>query len=257
MAEQKGHKMGYWVTRSLGMAAGLLLVLALLAYTLDLVFLPPPSGHSSDWAPHWRAYSALWNFAEQVGRSGLREGLFPSVIRRFDDDGLPAFLPWVVLGLCMGILTLVSLFFVNVLGAEPARRQEAHSREPALGPVEPPHHDARKTVQEAPLPAPPASIRVAPASLGGVFARGLEQKLYDSEKALALATQSLEDLRRAAVNLVLDPTAAQVNQDLKEVHDALDELEMAFEQLRGQQHALMANLAQFTGHSATRESQTN
>ncbi|MGA1253704.1 MAG: hypothetical protein ACO3WN_07740 [Burkholderiaceae bacterium] len=256
MAEEKGHMLGYWVTRSLGMAAGLLLVFAALAYALDLVFLPPPSGNSSDWAPHWRAYSALWDFAEQVGRSGLREGLFPSVIRRFDDDGLPAFLPWVVLGLCLGILTLVSLFLANVLGSAPATPQEAHGREPALGPVAPPRHQERRIAQEAPLPAPPASIRVAPAVGGSTFARGLEQKLYDSEKALALATQSLEDLRRAAVNLVLDPTVAEVNEDLKEVHDALDALEMAFEQLRGQQHALMANLGQLTGYSATRESQT-
>lgn len=241
--------MGFWVTRSLGMAAGLLLLLAALAYALDLVFLPPTAGQSSDWAPHWRAYSALWNFAEQVGRSGLREGLFPSVIRQFDDDGMPAFLPWVVLGLCMGILTLASLFLVNVMGGEPAARQEAHSREPALGPVAPEHVEPR-AAPAAPLPAPPASIRVAPTTGGSTFARGLEQKLYDSEKALALATQSLEDLRRAAVNLVLDPTVAQVNQDLKEVHDALDELEMAFEQLRGQQHALMANLVQSKEQSA-------
>lgn len=242
--------MGFWVTRSLGMAAGLLLVLAALAYALDLVFLPPKFAHSSDWAPHWRAYSVLWNFAEQVGRSGLREGLFPSVIRQFRGDGLPAFLPWVVLGLSMGILTLVSLFLVNVMGGESsATAQEDHSREPALGPVEPPPDTGRIT-QEAPLPAPPASIRVAPAIGGVAFARGLEQKLYDSEQALALATRSLEDLRRAAVNLVLDPTVAQVNQDLKEVHDALDELEMAFEQLRGQQHALMASLAQSKGQPA-------
>ena len=238
--------MGFWVTRSLGMAAGLLLLLAVLAYALDLVFLPPTSGQASDWAPHWRAYSALWNFAEQVGRSGLREGLFPSAIRRFDDDGMPAFLPWVVLGLCMGILTLGSLFLVNALGGEPATPQEAHSREPALGPVEPPL-DKGRIAQEAPLPTPPVSIRVAPAAGGGAFSRGLEQRLYDSEQALALATQSLEDLRRAAVNLVLDPTVAQVNQDLKEVHDALDELEMAFDRLRGQQHALMASLAQSQG----------
>lgn len=238
--------MGFWVTRSLGMAAGLLLLFAALAYALDLVFLPPTPGQSSDWAPHWRAYSALWNFAEQVGRSGLREGFFPSVIRRFDDDGMPAFLPWVVLGLCMGILTLVSLFLVNVMGGEPAMPQEAHSREPALGPVEPPPDQGRIT-REPPLPFPPVSIRVAPATGSGTFTRGLEQKLYDSEQALALATQSLEDLRRAAVNLVLDPTVAQVNQDLKEVHDALDELEMAFDKLRGQQHALMASLAQSQG----------
>lgn len=239
--------MGFWMTRSLAMAAGLLLVAGALAYALDLVFVPPSQEHVSNWAPHWRAYTMLWDLAEQVGRSGLREGMFPATIRAFDDDGLPAFLPWVVLGLAMAVLTLVSIFLMAIFGKSQPEPTESHTREPALGAVAPELDTAAEAAQEPPLPTPPASIRAAPVASASVLARSLEQNLYGSEQALALAAQCVEDLRRAAVNLVLDPTVAQANQDLKEVHDALDELEMAFEQLRGQQHALMADLVQLNG----------
>jgi hypothetical protein len=86
----------------------------------------------------------------------------------------------------------------------------------------------------------------------GEFARRFEASLYESEQALGAAMNSLEDVRRASLNLVLDPSVAQANQDLQEIHDALDELEIAFEQLRGQQHALMADLVQLDGQPAAR-----
>jgi hypothetical protein len=240
------------MTRFLAMAAGVLLVAGALAYALDLVFLPPSQEHASNWAPHWRAYTVLWNFAEHVGRSGLREGVFPATIRAFDDKGLPAFLPWVVLGLGMAILTLVSIFLLAIFGKGRQLSQEPHTREPALGDAAAEFDTVSQDLEAAPLPTPPVSIRAAPSraipvASASVVARSLEQNLYGSEQALALAAQCVEDLRRAAVNLVLDPTVAQANQDLKDVHDALDELEMAFEQLRGQQHALMADLVQLNG----------
>lgn len=245
--------MGFWMTRFLAMAAGVLLAAGALAYALDLVFLPPSQEIASNWAPHWRAYTVLWNLAEQVGRSGLREGLFPQTIRAFDDEGLPAFLPWVVLGLGVAILTLVSVFLLAIFGKRRPVPQEPHTREPALGAAASAFDTDSQAAEAAPLPAPPVSIRAEPipaappVASASVVARSLEQNLYGSEQALALATQCVEDLRRAAVNLVLDPTVAQANQDLKDVHDALDELEMALEQLRGQQHALMADLVQLNG----------
>lgn len=272
--------MVYWVTRSLGFAAGLVMLAAFLAYAFDLVFVPPSADVSSAWAPHWRAYAVIWNLAEQIGRSGLSEGLFPSAIRTFDDDGLPAFVPWAALGLTLAVLAVFSLLVLMVVGprsSELRRGAQDPSIAGASGAAGPNQEgDGALDGEPGLLPIPPTSIRAAPplireqplptaavssekgsgagpvSSASGSLARQIEAHLYDAEQALATAMGCLEDVRRASLNLVLDPTVAQANQDLKEVHDALDELEMAFEQLRGQQHLLMADLVQRDGQPPAR-----
>lgn len=274
--------MVYWMTRSLGFAAGLVMLAAFLSYALDLVFVPPSADFSSAWAPHWRAYAAFWNLAEQIGRSGLSEGLFPSVIRTFDNDGLPAFVPWAALGITLAVLAVLSLLVLLVVGPRPSQLHASGQKDSLEG-----TSGSAKSGLDGDdvlegegglLPIPPTSIRAAPplirerpesapvatssaeatpgspavGSAPAALARQIESHLYESEQALATAMGCLEDVRRASLNLVLDPAVAQANQDLKEIHDALDELEMAFEQLRGQQHLLMADLVQRDGQSPAR-----
>ena len=284
--------MHYWMARSLGLAAALVILVALVAYALDLVFVPPSAELSSAWAPHWRAYVALWDIAEQVGRSGLTEGVFPSTIRTFDKDGLPAFLPWIIIGLALGALAMLALVVMLLTG-----RRYPNGQNPVDAIASSPEDEQDDSGLDAGrLPIPPTSIRAAPGLIrepslpidghkdghrvtrpsarvfseekllytprsegapwpdeGARVAVGrIESGLYASEQALTVALNSLEDVRRAALNLVLDPAVAQANQDLKEVHDALDDLEMAFEHLRGQQHALMAELVQLDGQAAPR-----
>lgn len=264
--------MHYWLARSFGVAAALLIMVAVLAYAFDLVFVPPAADAAAWQAPHWRAYAWAWQWAEQVGRTGLSQGFFPSTIRQFDDSGLPAYLPWVALAGGAAALAVLSMLLMMFWGGRtPAANDTA--REPSLAAGDASLEDA--SLSGAPLPIPPTSIRAAPSlirepvpatapssvpaapspvvvrpglPLGPTdFSRRLEASLYESEQALGAAMTSLEDVRRASLNLVLDPAVAQTNQDLQEIHDALDELEIAFEQLRGQQHALMADLVQLDG----------
>ena len=274
--------MHYWLARSFGVAAALLIVAAGLAYAFDLVFVPPAAEAAAWQAPHWRAYAWAWQWAEQVGRSGLSQGFFPSTIRQFDDSGLPAYLPWVAMAAGAAALAVLSMLVMMFFGGRMAAGNET-PREPSLAAGESSLED--ESLSGAPLPIPPTSIRAAPSLIrepsaakalaptpapasvpappgvaarpslpvgSGEFARRLEASLYESEQALGAAMTSLEDVRRASLNLVLDPAVAQANQDLQEVHDALDELEIAFEQLRGQQHALMADLVQLDGQPAAR-----
>ena len=269
--------MHYWLARSFGVTAALLIMVAVLAYAFDLVFVPPAADAAAWQAPHWRAYAWAWQWAEQVGRTGLIQGFFPSTIRQFDDSGLPAYLPWVALAGGAAALAVLSMLLMMFLGGRtPAANDTA--REPSLAAGDASLEDA--SLSGAPLPIPPTSIRAAPSlirepvpatapssvpaapspvvvrpglPLGSTdFSRRLEASLYESEQALGAAMTSLEDVRRASLNLVLDPAVAQTNQDLQEIHDALDELEIAFEQLRGQQHALMADLVQLDGQPAAR-----
>jgi hypothetical protein len=276
--------MHYWLARSFGVTAALLIVAAVLAYAFDLVFVPPAAEAAAWQAPHWRAYAWAWQWAEQLGRTGLSQGFFPSTIRQFDDSGLPAYLPWAALAAGAAALAVLSMLVMMFLGGRMAGSHDS-PREPSLAADDGSLEDV--ALSGAPLPIPPTSIRAAPSLIrepsvarasapapapasapaptppsvagrpglpmgSGEFARRLEASLYESEQALGAAMTSLEDVRRASLNLVLDPAVAQANQDLQEIHDALDELEIAFEQLRGQQHALMADLVQLDGQPAAR-----
>jgi hypothetical protein len=289
--------MHYWMARSFGIAAALLIVAAAFAYAFDLVFVPPAVDAAAWQAPHWRAYAWAWQWAEQLGKAGLSEGIFPSTIRQFDRSGLPAYLPWITLGVAAAALAVVSMLVMMFMGGRTGRQNVDSQREPLLNGREDGLDEGVSAA--APLPVAPTSIRTAPSLIregaptegpgtaisaispaaGGdrghaavlprvptpsedlgtkpamastEFARRLESSLYDAEQALGAAMTSLEDVRRASLNLVLDPSVAQANQDLQEIHDALDELEIAFEQLRGQQHALMADLVQLDGQPAAR-----
>jgi len=280
--------MHYWLARSFGVAAALLILAAVLAYAFDLVFVPPAAEAAAWQAPHWRAYAWAWQWAEQLGRTGLSQGFFPSTIRQFDDSGLPAYLPWVALAAAAAALAVLSMLLMMFLGGRMTAGNDT-PREPSLAAGDASLED--DALSGAPLPIPPTSIRAAPSLIrepavaknagpaptstptssptstsapasvavrpglplgAGEFARRLEASLYESEQALGAAMTSLEDVRRASLNLVLDPAVAQANQDLQEIHDALDELEIAFEQLRGQQHALMADLVQLDGQPPAR-----
>lgn len=270
--------MHYWLARSFGVAAALLIVVAGLAYAFDLVFIPPATETAAWQAPHWRFYAWAWQWAEQLGRIGLSQGFFPPAIRQFDDSGLPAYLPWVALAAGAAAFAVISMLLMMFLGGKTVAGRDT-PREPSLAAGE--SVPEEESLSGAPLPIPPTSIRAAPSLIrepssaapsrpaaavastsvavrpglpvaSGDFARRLEASLYESEQALGAAMTSLEDVRRASLNLVLDSAVAQANQDLQEIHDALDELEIAFEQLRGQQHALMADLVQLDGQPAAR-----
>ena len=260
----------YWMARSLGVATALVVVAGLLAYAFDLVFVPPSDSASSWQAPHWQIYKSLWEFAEYLGRLGLRQGIFPSVIRQFDDQGLPAYLPWIAIGLVLGVLSLLSLLFLVFSSAKPSETSVPPHLEPtANSPMPRPPSSilsdpvivAEPLIQAAASHHPQAesssqpyletvqktsAVRVQPSD----SALRMESNLYESEQALETAIACLEEMRRASLNLVLDPAVAKANQDLRSIHQALDELEISIEQLRGHQHALMADLVKLHGQPA-------
>jgi hypothetical protein len=243
----------------------LAVLFAVIASTAQLWFLPPSQVSAAWTPPHLLVYDYLWNAARAVARWGLSQGFFPEEIRQFKSQGVPAFLPWLVVSAGMlalaALVGLVSLFFPAV------GRVPSHDAEPTLAAVggtsqantadETMQAPGQQSVSPQPAALPPDSslsarpsqpikpaesvTPVAAEQVYQAFGKLVEESLLYSEAQLSHAQESVERLRRALVNVYLD-AGSTATEDMQDLRSSIEELEITLETLKGEQHRVMAAL---------------
>jgi hypothetical protein len=238
---------------------------AVIAATAQLWFLPPSEVNAAWTPPHLLAYDYLWNAARALARWGLSQGFFPEEIHQFKSQGVPAFLPWLVVSAGMlalaALVGLISLFFPAV------GRAPSHDAEPTLAAVSgasqantadearkapgqqqvsshPPSPTPDSSLSAKPLESPGPAEPVAPLAADQVhqaFGKLVEESLLYSEAQLSHAQESVERLRRALVNVYLD-AGSTATEDMQDLRSSIEELEITLETLKGEQHRVMAAL---------------
>lgn len=243
----------------------LAVLFAVIASTAQLWFLPPSQVGAAWTPPHLLAYDYLWNAARALARWGLSQGFFPEEIRQFKSQGVPAFLPWLVVSAGMlalaALVGLVSLFFPAV------GRVPSHDAEPTLEAVGGTSQantadEARQAPGQQPVSPQPAALTpdsslsarpsqpikpaesvtpLAAEQVHQAFGKLVEESLLYSEAQLSHAQESVERLRRALVNVYLD-AGSTATEDMQDLRSSIEELEITLETLKGEQHRVMAAL---------------
>ena len=231
---------------------GLLAIgLAVIASTLQLWFLPPSSMNAAWSPPHLVVYEFIWNGARELAVWGLSQGILPEDIRQFKSQGVPAFLPWLGLGVSLFLLAAVFFLLSFVRSGSPQRLNE--EVEPVLAKTASAHHPSisglsplGSSLEDA--DAPPSQAQEAP-GLGAAaghkqpdsLEKLVEESLLYSEAQLSHAQESVERLRRALVNVYLD-AGSTATEDMQDLRTSIEELEITLETLKGEQHRVMAAL---------------
>lgn len=257
--------MGRAFARFLLLLSFLALLFAVIASTAQLWFLPPSQVGAAWTPPHLLAYDYFWNAARAFARWGLSQGFLPEEIRQFKSQGVPAFLPWLVLS--AGMLILAAVFGLASLFFPATARALSHESEPTLvaGGGVPQANTISAKVQtpveqqaNLNLPASKAETSLAPdsselakpseplAPLAAeqgheAFGKLVEESLLYSEEQLYHAQESVERIRRALVNVYLD-AGSTATEDMQDLRSCIEELEITLETLKGEQHRVMAAL---------------
>ena len=232
---------------------GLLAIgLAVIASALQLWFLPPSAINAAWSPPHLVVYEFIWNGAREVAVWGLSQGILPEGIRQFKSQGVPAFLPWLGLAICL--LLLAAVFFLLSFvrsGAPQLLNQEV---EPVLAKTDSAHHPS--VSRHSPLGSSsfededalsPQAQEAASLGTSGNYKQPdsleklVEESLLYSEAQLSHAQESVERLRRALVNVYLD-AGSTATEDMQDLRTSIEELEITLETLKGEQHRVMAAL---------------
>jgi hypothetical protein len=257
--------MGRDFARFLLLLSFLALLFAVIASTAQLWFLPPSQIGAAWTPPHLLAYDYFWSAARAFARWGLSHGFLPEEIRQFKSQGVPAFLPWLVLS--AGVLILAAIFglaslffpataralsneseptFVAVGGAPQANTISAKVQTPVKQQVNLNLPASKAQTSLAPNPselAKPSDPLAPLAAEQGheAFGKLVEESLLYSEEQLCHAQESVERIRRALVNVYLD-AGSTANEDMQDLRSCIEELEITLETLKGEQHRVMAAL---------------